>query len=332
MALARIIISLDFELHWGRFDKYELEPNLPYYQNTVDTVPRILALFAEKGIHATWATVGMLMADNRDEWEEYLPKRLPEFRNEGLSAIHWYRKKRTEGGLGLFAPELVRQILLTPFQELGSHTHSHYFTGIAGADVHSFKADLIASKRIAREKFGAELNSLVFPRNQYDQQSLITAFESGFKVARTNPADWFWENTANESLLKRIFRTGDTLFPIGRKTSFVPENPNSEGIFSLPASRILRPFQESSIFNEKRIARIKSEINLACALGEAYHLWWHPHNFGHRTEENMKVLENLLNFVRGKIDSGQLVSQTMYECAGVNDSKQQGVDSAGIKI
>ncbi len=330
MALARIIISLDFELHWGRFDKYELATHLPYYQNTVDTVPRILALFADKGIHATWATVGMLMAENRDEWENYLPTYLPEFRDKKLAAVDWYRKSGIREGLGLFAPELVRQILRTPFQELGSHTHSHYYTGIAGADTQSFKADLLAAKKIASEKFGAELRSLVFPRNQYDPQTLITAFECGFEVARTNPTDWFWENTAHESLLKRIFRTGDTLFPIGRKTSFQLGSGGNGGIVKLPASRILRPFKGSSIFNEKRIARIRSEINLACALGEVYHLWWHPHNFGHRPDENMKVLENLLNFVREKIDSGKLISQTMYECAGIDDRKQQKVDSGVI--
>jgi len=156
--------------------------------------------------------------------------------------------------------------------------------------------------------------------------------ESGFEVGRTNPTDWFWENTADESLLKRIFRTGDTLFPIGKKTSFGLDSVNTEGIARLPASRILRPFKEGSIFNEKRIARIKSEINMACELGEVYHLWWHPHNFGHSPEENMKVLENLLNFVRKKIDSGKLISQTMYECAGIDDRKRQGVGPGFIKI
>jgi peptidoglycan/xylan/chitin deacetylase (PgdA/CDA1 family) len=332
LALARFIVSLDFELHWGRFDKYELEPNLPYYHNTVRTIPAILSLFAEKDIHATWAAVGMLMAENREEWEEYLPAQVPEFRQGEFSAIHWYRKNNTKETLGLFAPELIQRILGTPNQELGSHTHSHYYTGVAGAENHSFRADLMASRRIAREKFGTELRSLVFPRNQYDHHSLATASECGFEVARTNPTDWFWEDTVDESLLKRIFRTGDTLFPIGTKTSFKLNSVNTEGIVKLPASRILRPYKQGSIFNERRIARIKSEINRACALGEVYHLWWHPHNFGHSPEENMKVLENLLNFVREKIDSGQMISQTMYECAGIDDRKQQGVNSGFIKI
>jgi hypothetical protein len=27
-----------------------------------------------------------------------------------------------------------------------------------------------------------------------------------------------------------------------------------------------------------------------------YHLWWHPHNFGQRTEANLKNLERLLKY------------------------------------
>ena len=319
MTAGRIIISLDFELHWGRFDKYGLAPYLEYYQNTLDAIPRILTLFEENGIHATWATVGSLMAENREEWETFAPRKLPEFRREKFAGVQWYRDSDIQAELGLFSPHLVRQILDTPFQELGSHTYTHYYTAIEGADTESFGEELLSSKRIARDKFGVDLKSLVFPRNQYDGAYLKTAYEAGYEVARINPRDWFWKASSTDSLLKRIFRTGDTLIPIGYRSSFDLTHTNTDQIVKIPASRLLRPYRENSIFNEKRISRIKAEIDRACAMGEAYHLWWHPHNFGHLPEENIKVLGNLLNFVRNKIESGQLVSQTMYEFANSLD-------------
>ncbi|MBN7800198.1 polysaccharide deacetylase family protein [Algoriphagus aestuariicola] len=292
---------------------------MKYYQNTLNTIPRILSTFAKNGIHATWATVGSLMAESREEWEEYCPGQIPEFKNKKYSGVHWYRSSGQQDRTGLFAPHLVSEILDSPNQELGSHTFTHYYTAVAGADVDSFAHELLSSKRIAKDKFGVDLKSLVFPRNQYSPRYLTTAYDAGFEVARINPVDWFWKASATDSFLKRIFRTGDTLIPIGHKTSFGPTQAREGEIVEIPASRLLRPYREHSVFNEQRIARIKTEIDHACAHGEVYHLWWHPHNFGHLPEENIKVLGNLLNFVRNKIESGRLVSQTMYEFANSLD-------------
>ncbi|WP_332912450.1 hypothetical protein [Algoriphagus boritolerans] len=97
----------------------------------------------------------------------------------------------------------------------------------------------------------------------------------------------------NENLIKKIFRTGDTLFPLGNRTSY-SEVRNGEFLVHLPASRLLRPFRSGSFFNQRRIARIKEEIDTAINLGEMYHLWWHPHNFGHYPNENLQILETLL--------------------------------------
>jgi hypothetical protein len=32
----------------------------------------------------------------------------------------------------------------------------------------------------------------------------------------------------------------------------------------------------------------------AANANEVYHLWWHPHNFGHYPEESLKALEQIL--------------------------------------
>lgn len=307
------IISLDFELHWGRFDKTDLESNLSYYRQTRNSIPHVLDLFHQYGIHATWAAVGSLMADDKEEWKHYCPEIKPEYEKQKFSAYAWFEGQRKVWEEALFAPDLVKKILDCPHQELGSHTFSHYYTCETGQTNAAFQADLEAAQRIAKDKFGYTLKSLVFPRNQMNQQAMKTAAAMGFQTVRTNPSDWYWKNTQEENLLKKLFRTGDTLVSLGKKTSYPIPQRVKGGILGLPASRLLRPFRNSSFFNQRRINRIKQEMEEAAKTGAAYHLWWHPHNFGNLPEENLRCLEEILSHFNSLRDSFGMKSIHMGE-------------------
>ena len=66
-----LIVSLDFELFWGMLDVCPLEK---YQENVLGVrraIPRLLRLFREHDIHATWAAVGFLFAHNRQEAGKY---------------------------------------------------------------------------------------------------------------------------------------------------------------------------------------------------------------------------------------------------------------------
>jgi hypothetical protein len=308
-----LIISLDFELHWGRFDKIPLSGALDYYRGAREAIPRMLAFFDHYGIHATWATVGSLMAENEEEWRHYAPIHLPAYQHSRYSAYHWFDSQDKIYEEALFAPDLVKEVMACPHQEIGSHTFSHYYTCEMGQNIEQFRADLLAAKKIAKDKFGVNLESLVFPRNQVDFSSLQVVSEEGFKTARTNPNDWYWRNTHRENIIKRLFRTGDTLVALGEKTSYTLPQKNGSGLMALPASRLLRPYRKTSLFNQKRITRIKEEMERTAQLGEVYHLWWHPHNFGHHPDENLHFLESiLLHFKRLEGEYG-MVSRGMGE-------------------
>lgn len=321
-----IVISLDFELHWGRFDKYSLEEYQSYYEGTRYAIPKILALFDKYKIQATWATVGMLLAENWEEWASYVPEIIPDYVEQKYSAYEWAKQKPALGGL--FAPDLAREVSQTAGQEIASHTFAHYYPLEKGASDPAFVADLMASKKISKDKLGIDPVSLVFPRNQYDENSIQAAVELGFKNFRTNPVDWFWKNTAEESLAKKIFRTGDTLYPLGKRSSY--PHPIIRGkAMEIPASRLLRPYRKGSVFNQVRINRIKSELQVACKFNHVYHLWWHPHNFGHLPEENLKVLEDLLIFIDELTQSEGLQSMNMKELAEnmlISDKKDKSSD------
>jgi peptidoglycan/xylan/chitin deacetylase (PgdA/CDA1 family) len=292
------VISLDFELHWGRFDKVPLSGNERYYLQAREAVPRLCMEFEAYGIAATWATVGMLFAENRDELHAFSPLEKPGYKNSLFSAYHWLEGRTVDPRM-LFAPDLIAEVLKTPRQEIGSHTFAHYYTREPGHCADSFRADLRAAKNIASEKFDIGLKSLVFPRNQYDVAAITIAAEEGFDTIRSNPGDWYWKNPHDEQLLKKVFRTGDTVFPLGRKTSYpssttLPKDPAMP--FSVAASRFFRPYQGiMPVLNRWKLDRIRREMTRAAEQGEVYHLWWHPHNHGHHFEASFEELRAILD-------------------------------------
>lgn len=314
------VISLDFELHWGRFDKVPLTGAEKYYAHAQKAVPRLLDLFSEFGISATWATVGMLMAENREEWRTFQPDVHPLFKSEVYSAYRWYEGSKAPDH-ALFAPKLAKRILEYPNQEFACHTHAHYYTQEAGACDESFRADLRAAKRIVREKLGVEMRSLVFPRNQYNPSAIQIAGEEGFAFVRTNPKDWYWKNPHDSQLTKRLFRTADAIVPLGQKTSFSLDSIQSNTkALQIPASRFFRPYQTKILWlNQLKLQRILKEMSIAADRGEVYHLWWHPHNHGHHPEETFAELRQVLDHYR-----------YLHETKGMQSKGMEGLGSTCV--
>src|SRR5258708_20869677 len=77
-AYGALVISLDFELHWGV--RHTLRPDGPYRSNLLGAriaVPRLLDLFEEFGAGVTWATVGFLFPRTSQQPEECSPPPRP---------------------------------------------------------------------------------------------------------------------------------------------------------------------------------------------------------------------------------------------------------------
>lgn len=289
-------ISLDFELLWGIFDKVGTSYKPEYFSNTRYVIPEMLELFGRNEISVTWATVGMLFAENEAEWKSYFPEFLPSYRDKKLSAYEWAKANGIRHEVH-FAPELIREILATPFQELGSHTYAHYYTLMRGQSPEQFRQDLQSTQKIAEDKFGVRLKSLVFPRNHINELYLGICLDEGYEYVRGNPKNWFWQETQHESFEKKLFRSADCFFPVGEKSSYsiseIKEFENEPLI--LPASRILRPLNlKNQPFNKVRLNRIFKEMEVAAKEKEIYHLWWHPHNFGNDPIQSMKELRLLI--------------------------------------
>lgn len=315
MGKGKLIISLDFEFHWGGAEKWDLNSKGECFDNTRQTIPLILALFEKYEIHATWATVGFLFAKDKRQLLSFLPLLKPTYDNRSLN----YYRLIDNNEIGEnevddpyhFAPSLIKKIIETPYQELASHTFSHYYCNETGQNVDQFSADLKAAQDLAKENFNIELRSLVFPRNQFNKDYIAAARKNGFKVVRSNPNVWFWK----EKMLKysSIFRAIDTLFPISSTLTF-RKSRYQDNVLLSPASRFFRPFSEKEKGIQKLKAnRVKSEMLYAAKNGENYHLWWHPCNFGDFPKENLAYLEEVLAYYSELKTKYGFSSKTMIE-------------------
>ncbi|TRO65104.1 polysaccharide deacetylase family protein [Christiangramia sabulilitoris] len=294
MGNGALVISLDFELLWGVFDKVEWRDRIKYFQNTRSLIPEILRLFEDYNIHCTWATVGMLCNENWEEWNENIPDYLPEYFNKNLSAYTFgksIQEKETEDLC--FAPKLVKQIIETANQELATHTYSHYYCREDGQNADSFSADMNTAIKMARN-FGVDLDSLVFPRNQLNTNYLKICSDFGIKSVRSNPETWYWKDTENDSLQQKIFRTGDAYLGKKDKPYKFSDIDCKFQVSVQPASRLLRPYTGKPLLDKLKMKRIIDEITYAARNAKVYHLWWHPHNFGNNPRKNLQDLELIL--------------------------------------
>ncbi|HTC77854.1 MAG TPA: polysaccharide deacetylase family protein, partial [Terriglobales bacterium] len=166
-----LVISLDLELAWGGRDHL---PIARYRKNLLgvrQAIPAILRLFQQHEIHATWAAVGLLFAETREELFASLPAHRPQYDHPRLSPypdLEHLRANEAEEPC-YFGASVLRQIAATPHQEIGSHSFSHFYCLEAGASLESFGDDLAAAQRAAAKR-GMVLRSFVFPRNQYSAE------------------------------------------------------------------------------------------------------------------------------------------------------------------
>ncbi len=290
-----LVISLDFELLWGVFDKVNHREKETYFKNTREIIPEILNLFTEYEIHSTWATVGMLFNSSWKEWQDNVPEVLPIYQNNNLSPYQFIKSvKSEEVEFCCFARDLIQQVNATPNQEIATHTYSHYYCLEKGQTLSSFEADLRKAINVAG-KMGIELKSLVFPRNQFNEDYLSVCYKLGIENVRSNPTDWYWRDTHESSLSKKIFRTGDAYIGKYNKSYNLNdiELPDNSPI-AQKASRFLRPFSGIKALDKLKVQRIKSEMTFAARNKQVYHLWWHPHNFGNFPEKSLSDLKILL--------------------------------------
>lgn len=314
--MSTFIISLDFELIWGVRDSRGAE----YHEqllNVYKVVPQMLSLFEKYGAACTWATVGALCVSSKEEFEELKPALIPSYDNDAFNPYnHLNDMFKLEKSL-IFANNLVEQIVHTPNQEVASHTFCHYYCLESGQSVEQFSMDLDSNVKAA-EKFNINLKSLVFPRNQFNQDYLAACSKFGFTCYRGNPEHWAYKAESREgrSIIRRAFRLLDAYIPLSGSLRQKPIVDCASGMVNIPASLFLRPASSKLSFLESiRLWRIKWGMTQTAKKGGIFHLWWHPHNFGCNTLENLTFLEEILKHYKYLYEQYDFESLTMEQVA-----------------
>lgn len=311
-----LITSLDFELFWGMQDVTKLENYEDNILGGRKAIRQLLTLFDKYDIHATWATVGMMFADDKNEIRKYMPssEMLPSYETGKLSP---YRLMDTIGNNEKEEPcfyggSLIREISEHPNMEIGSHTFSHYYCREKGQTVEQFSADLQSARRIAESK-GYSLTSLVLPRNQVDDAYIKVFNQAGITAFRDEENDWIHQKIKFRPL-KRICRLTDVYFPITGQGGYLPVK--KYGVWNFPGSRMYKPlFKKLSVLENAKIKRIKKQMYHAAKNGLVFHLWTHPHNLGKYTDFHMKQLEEIFSYYQKLNQEFGMISLNMKEAA-----------------
>lgn len=292
-----LCISLDFELMWGVRDKRTIDQ---YGANIIggrDAIPRMLDMFHRHNIRATWATVGLLFCETKEEMLASLPELQPSYADPRLSN-YTYLDEVGENEVKdpyHFAAGLLAQVKACPGQEIATHTFSHYYCLEPGQTPAQFAADLDAAINVAARR-QIIFKSIVFPRNQYDERAIAECARRGISTYRGNEPGWMYRPgaRADQTLHRRVIRLVDAYVNLsGANTVSVKANG---AVTNVRSSRFLRPYSARlKRLEPLRISRITRAMTSAARLGETFHLWWHPHNLGANRSESHEALHYILD-------------------------------------
>lgn len=310
------VVSLDFELYWGMRDVVSLDEYRSHLEGVHEAVPRMLDMFHRFGVHATWATVGLVFAENQEEARSFAPALRPTYIAGRLSPYDDLARPGLDRNAACyFAPKLVRRIKQTPHQELATHTFSHFYCDEPGQDEAQFEADLDAAVAIAQAQ-DVQFKSLVFPRNQVNHDYLRLLPLKDITTYRGVPDRWALRRGRNrvDTLARRGVRLADNYLRVsGPRTERTRGGPLP---VELCGTRFLRPVSSQlRKLEPSKEGRIKGEMTSAAQGRHTYHLWWHPHNFGRSPKENLAMLERLLEHARRLAYSQGWESRSMAELA-----------------
>ena len=310
-------VSLDFEMAWGVHDLPRLDAYLPNLEGTRVAVHAIHDCFERRGIHATWATVGLLFCEDAPDRSLRRPRPAPEYDRTHLDPYENDAVRGLDEGL-LTARDLIERISKSSIQEIGSHTFSHFCCLEAGQSIEAFEADLKAAVLVAQD-LGIQMKSLVFPRNQFDGAHLDVLSRHNFVAFRGNEPGHQYDANARsvrKKLPARLFRLLDAYVDLSGSRSHALSDLAGSGLVDVPGSRFLRPRTTwTAPLDSLLLRRLRKEIVSAARQGRLFHLWFHPHNFGVLLDRNMAFLERVLDIYDEMRVTHEMRSLNMTEFA-----------------
>lgn len=298
MKKGKFVVSLDFEIFWGVRDMLSMEQYRDNLAGVRQAIPGMLDLFARYDIKATFGTVGLLFFQNKRELLEGLPEIRPTYKDKNLSPYTDHINTigdDEDSDIFHYAPSLIRMIR-DKGHEISTHTFSHFYCLEPGQNLDQFRADIKAAKAIAHKR-GLKIESIIFPRHQFNNEQLKVCLDEGITTYRGNQVSWVHRPLIGKenAYVRRLIRIIDTYINLLGHDSYSDEYLRATTPVNIPASRFLRPWSNKLKFLDGlRLKRILSSMTYAAKNNKTYHLWWHPHNFELNLKENLNFLEKIL--------------------------------------
>jgi peptidoglycan/xylan/chitin deacetylase (PgdA/CDA1 family) len=294
------VISLDFELMWGMID-HDMDAYSANVHGVYKALPRLLELLEKYDIHATIAPVGLIYCKDKNDCKQFLPNEKPSYNNASLSPYEngFIENIPLERYEMFFAPDLIQLLKKYPNIEIGTHTFCHYYCWEEGQNIEQFESDLNAAKEISK-KNGVQVSSIIFPRNNVSNGHLDVCRKLGIFAYRGNPPKFYNKTYSSCGAIKnRICRLLDNYINIGGSNIPKYSSMLDNGMVNVATSRFLRPYNSKlSFFDGLRLRRMKGEMLKAAKQHRLYHMWWHPHNMGINTDQNLAFLERILQYYK----------------------------------
>jgi hypothetical protein len=300
--MGSVVISVDGELAWGYHDLFPLSAEQRQRISIArDRWYRLIELFDQYEIPATWAVVGHLLTADGGK-----------YRREHTLGDDWFataknrRQRRPDEWDG---SALVDQVqTATVDHEIASHSFSHpEFTEISAA---AARAECRLSREIGNDHdLGFE--SFVFPRNVISHRDILA--ETGFLGYRgRQPTARQLPGVQGVAMLGG-YVTGSIQPPL------VEPAVDAYGLINVPASMFLGGFRDrpwstlDSFAREPGTRLAKLGIDRASTEEGIFHLWLHPHDL--TTQRYLDRMQDVLSYLATKRREENLRVETIRDVA-----------------
>lgn len=316
-------LSLDFELIWGTLDLFGPEKFRAACEiERAVIIDRLLDLFVEYEIPATWCILGHLFLDHC-ETEQGIKH--PEIIRPAHAWFNrdWFEHDPTGDECDssiFFGRNLVEKIRACSVkQEIGCHSFSHVIFGDQGCSVETANSELAASVEAAKS-LGIEMRSFAFPRNEVGHLAALRRY--GFTFYRGPEPHWY-DRAGLPGIFKRLAHLLEVLISAEPPVS-LPER-TGEGLWNVPGSMIYFPMHglRRHIPVSFRVKRAVKGLDAAARQNRIFHLWFHPTNLADQTEAMFDGLRRIFDHACSLRARDELLILPMCSAALIEASGQQ---------
>jgi peptidoglycan/xylan/chitin deacetylase (PgdA/CDA1 family) len=323
-------ISIDFELIWGTLDLFGPERFRAACAIEREViVDRLLGLFVEYDIPATWCILGHLFLDHCEPERGIKHPEIIRPRHAWCNG-DWFEHDPSgddDGSSIFFGRALVEKIRSCRVtQEIGCHSFSHVIFGDAGCSAETAESEIAASVEAARN-LGIEMRSFAFPRNEVGHLAALRKY--GFTTFRGPEPHWY-EQAGLPVALRRLASLFGVLMT-AEPPVVLPEQ-TAEGLWNIPGSMIYFPMHglRQHIPVSLRVRRAAKGLDAAVRKKRIFHLWFHPTNLADHADRMFDGLRRILEYACSLRARDGLVISPMCSVASMTSSRQQALASVAL--